>query len=294
MKTKTLLAVICLIVAFGINGKGQPQYKYKIVWPPEEFSANIGFWKITYNIVHLSNDSDNTVEIYRVSKDEDGAYFLSIKIPSYVTYKKIKYKVVGIHQNAFANLKELTKVVFPKTLKYIEGGAFQRTSIENVILPDSVSFVGTGAFMNKCIKHVHIPNSVTNVGCGAFYSMFQKGEPLFNKNIFIFHSGADSIYAVPEGIKTVAEYSLMAHTESTPNLKTVILPATVDSIGPNAVKGVKNLYVKSPTPPLCGPGYINSYNKEFNVFVPNYDPQIIKRYKADPNWNKYNIFTADM
>lgn len=56
--------------------------------------------------------------------------------------------IKGIANGAFADYKNLKKVVFPEGLKAIGAYSFRSTKVENIVIPESVEFVGYGAFVN--------------------------------------------------------------------------------------------------------------------------------------------------
>ena len=110
---------------------------------------------------------NNNSEVYI-----DGSSYstwISIGIPSSVTYENKTYPVTGISMNAFRE-SNITSVTIPGTVKIIEGGAFQYClQLTRVTIENGVTSIGDNAF-NGChmISNLTLPNSVTSIGYAAF------------------------------------------------------------------------------------------------------------------------------
>lgn len=63
----------------------------------------------------------------------------------------IKDGIKGVADGAFADYKNLKKVVFPEGIKAIGAYSFRSTKVESIVIPESVEFIGYGAFVN-CIE----------------------------------------------------------------------------------------------------------------------------------------------
>lgn len=79
------------------------------------------------------------------------------------------FEVREIGSEAFKELRNVTSVVLPNTIKKIGFGAFSATSIVNVEIPSSVNEIGDAAFSN-CLKlaEVIIEDSVKNLKIGEY------------------------------------------------------------------------------------------------------------------------------
>ena len=75
-------------------------------------------------------------------------------------------------------LKNITSVKFPNTLKYIGTRAFNTDLLSEVIIPDSVSVIRDAAFSDNNITNVEIGTGITSIGHYAFNS-----NPLVTVNI---------------------------------------------------------------------------------------------------------------
>jgi hypothetical protein len=94
----------------------------------------------------------------------------TISIPASVTYKGIKYRVVGIEEGAFEGNDKLTKVTIPKSVGYIENRAFaDMKSLRRAVIPASVLRIGDEAYAGDGnLMTVSISSSSSNIGKGAF------------------------------------------------------------------------------------------------------------------------------
>ena len=99
--------------------------------------------------VKYSYYDDNTALLLSV-KDDDGKPVVSghFVIPNTIDVEGKQYTVIGIHDNVFFDVKNLTGVTLPDGTKIIEETAFQWCSdlekIENI--PSHLDFIGEGAF----------------------------------------------------------------------------------------------------------------------------------------------------
>ena len=107
---------------------------------------------IYYNIYHEgSTDSKSTSVLVTHNGDSPhdypGRYTGVVVIPETVVYEDQVYTVVGINMWAFWGCTELTGVVIPKTVTFIENRAFYEcTALEYVTIPNSVTWIGEAAF----------------------------------------------------------------------------------------------------------------------------------------------------
>lgn len=134
--------------------------------------------------------------------------------------------VWGIGIKAFENNVNITKVTLPKNLSQIGNLAFTGcTALESIELPDGLTLIGMKAFSGSGLKSLSIPDSVD--------------------------SGLDSIVdncvnleyiKLPNGINYI--YSRFFY--NTPKLKSVTIPESVSSIGPEAFVGSSIESIKIP------------------------------------------------
>ncbi|MBQ2285369.1 MAG: leucine-rich repeat protein, partial [Clostridia bacterium] len=94
--------------------------------------------------------SNKTAEIIKVSTSKK-----TVTVPSYLTYKGVKYKVTTIGASAFKGSKA-TKITLPGTLKYIDEKAFYGCkNLTSITLPSSIRSIGKNAF-KKCANNLTI------------------------------------------------------------------------------------------------------------------------------------------
>ena len=96
-----------------------------------------------------------------------------------------------------------TSVVFPYSIKEIDGNAFYNTSLSNLEIPDGVTMIGNYAFYESSLSKVIIPASVQSIGMMAFENNNNLSE-VYCKALtppalggYVFPTGLSSIY-VPE------------------------------------------------------------------------------------------------
>ncbi len=94
-----------------------------------------------------------------------------VTIPSTITVKGKKYKVSGISEDAFYNLKKLKTVTIGSNVKVISGYAFYGCEkLKTVKIGKNVTKIKTNAFANcKALKKITIPSKVKEIGKKAFY-----------------------------------------------------------------------------------------------------------------------------
>jgi len=118
---------------------------------------------ITY-IVTSSSKTSPEVEVFDYTTQKK-----TVTIPDTITYKNVKYKVVGIGVYAFWYNTKLNKITIGKNIKYINTGAFDDCKkLKSVVIKSTkIKKVGSNAFYNtsKSLK-VKVPK--------ASYSKYKK------------------------------------------------------------------------------------------------------------------------
>ena len=163
-------------------------------------------------------DAHEHQRLIQLDKDaverERTAYIGRVVVPEKVRYKGIRYRVTGIGKGSFFGRKQLTEVVLPPTLTYIDDAAFEGcTAIRELNLPASVTTIGFAAF-RRCmaLKQVALPESVRTIDVYAF---------AFCENLTQLQMSA-SVDTFPGNI--------VFHC---PLLKSIILPHTVPPVVQN-------------------------------------------------------------
>ncbi len=185
-----------------------------------------------------------------------GCYSLeSVIIPNSVT-------VIG--DNAFDFCKSLNSVNFPNSLKTIGGRSFACTNLSNLDFPLSLTSIGNGAFAGcDSITEVTIPNWVTSlidapfIGCKSLERVslpntlttmpgFRDCSSLTTVNIPTSATAINSStfmgcvmltdVTIPNSITSIGDWAF----ERT-NIRELIIPASVTSMGKEAIAACSNL-----------------------------------------------------
>lgn len=108
--------------------------------------------------------TDNEITIEKFETDKTG---ISLKIPS--EYEGMKITKIG--NNAFKEVKGLTKIVVPDTVTYIGNYAFYNKTTTEIVIPDTLKYIGNYAF-SHCYKmtttDLYIPKGAEYIGHYAF------------------------------------------------------------------------------------------------------------------------------
>lgn len=72
--------------------------------------------------------------------------------------------ITTLKGNMFANMKSLSKIIFPSCVTKILISAFARCNLKEVEFPDMLQLVEGSAFEGNSIKKITLPNSVTTLG----------------------------------------------------------------------------------------------------------------------------------
>ena len=151
----------------------------------------------------------------------------------------------------------LEEIHIPKNVKYIGSGAFSTTNLKNITFDEGLTTLPDYAFSNTDLTTIDIPESVTDIGYNCFANSknlltidlpdnLEKLDGLaFNGTAWYEKQANGAVYiekafynykgempkntklTIKKGTKIIADYSLINET----NLKTVILPDSVKTIG---------------------------------------------------------------
>ena len=224
--------------------------------------------------------------------------------------------LTSIGQRAFALCKALTTITIPSTVttlgQYtfawcynlqsatIGGGVttipqwafFNDTLLNTVVLSEGLKTIDYNAFNNcKRLSSINLPESVTSVKGSSFTECNAIAEPLYNSHLFAYMPKSyEGGYAVPNGISVI---SSMAFIDCA-NLTSVILPASIDSIGYGAFVGnssLKYFTLLTPIPPKT-----DAENGPSRVFSSEYMPKMVfipsteayTAYTGDSYWNSFS------
>lgn len=224
--------------------------------------------------------------------------------------------LTSIGQRAFAVCKALTTITIPSTVttlgQYtfawcynlqsatIGGGVttipqwafFNDTLLNTVVLSEGLDTIDYNAFYTcKRLSSINLPESVTSVKGSSFSGCNAIAEPLYNSHLFAYMPKSyEGGYAVPNGISVI---SSMAFIDCA-NLTSVILPASIDSIGYGAFasnSSLKYFTLLTPIPPKT-----DAENGPSRVFSSEYMPKMVfipsteayTAYSGTSYWNSFS------
>lgn len=259
MKTfvcKLLLFLTAVLVPYNALA-----YSGKIKLEPNSVFSDEGLF------YHIVSEEDRTVEVIMpcdLTPDFYGEYSCwnyrtdkSLSIPTRCIGRSITYKVVGIGPGAFklATAKEIT---LPSTVSYISDLAFSSINCETINIPAECSYISESAFKNSShddpffnvlgiitrINQLNIANPQYSVidGCLCCTDKYNDkahhdgdGKP---KSLMSYISKLTSdtdnedkiVLELPQGIEHIFESAF----ENNHNIKRIIIPNCVDTIGPYA------------------------------------------------------------
>ncbi len=251
--------------------------------PDEKISNIVG------NIIHTSVTSNRTRNLcailisfilpliifyhphilYEYNKEEKGYFvrFYTVGITNQSTVdipEKYKGKpVVGIRGNVFANMKNLTKVELPNSIRIIRGNAFKNdVLLRTISLPEELTYLGGSAFKNcLSLESILIPKNVTEIQGETFKECDSLKEVVLHDGITDIHgeafSGCNSLkeidlppqiteihgntfeycssltrIEIPEGVTRIGGHAFYGCT----SLSEVILPQSLLEIGSSAFR----------------------------------------------------------
>ncbi len=111
--------------------------------------------------------------------------------------------VIGIGDNAFKERNDITSVVIPEGVKYINRGAFQNClGLITVSIPDTVILISEYAF-HGCERLIEVKNdSVLNIAIGGSSN---GGIGLYVKNVYSSDSGSSYLSTTADGFHVYAK-----------------------------------------------------------------------------------------
>lgn len=184
-------------------------------------------------------------------------------------------EVIGIGWYAFANNTNITSIIIPDSVTWIDQGAFYGcTALNNIIIPNSVTSIGASSFVNcKSLTSITLPFIGTYAGGKdiSFQSLFESSVPESLKTVIITEQtnipggafrdcsniteiiinnlsgsiGNSAFYncsgltklEISEGVTSIGDYAFYSCT----SLSTISIPDSVTSIGYNAFRDCTSL-----------------------------------------------------
>lgn len=191
--------------------------------------------------------------------------------------------VSSIGEQAFINCISICVIPLPNQLTYIDNMAFMGCNgLTEITLPIEVSHLGDG-IVKDCqnIERINVVSGNTNFASndGVLYTS------AFDKLLVFPVKYANADYMVSESTTKIAPFAFV----NAKNLKTLILPETMTSIGKDAFIGCVNLatlQVYAITPPICENACFDNISKtQCELQVPQ---GCYSNYWVAPVWSDFN------
>lgn len=274
---------------------------------PNIAKATSETWKDTTQNIDWSYNVDNNGNIIYL-KCETSSVSGTVKIPSKINDKTVISLDGGDYRNhtwtgAFTNCTGLTGVEIPNTIIEIGKEAFKGcTGLKSITIPDSVTKIGDEAF-NGCVgltnitfsknisligekafyncsglTKVVLPNSVTTLGNYAFEKCnglkeitLSENLTKINNRVFGECTGLTSI-KLPKSVTSISsEGEYEGAFYKCVNLKKILIPDTVSSIGKYAFERCENLTIYGNDNSVAKK-YAEDNNIKFD-YISNWDKQ---------------------
>ena len=255
----------------------------------------------------------NTAYIKKAANYKDGMLYIgnvlyttNDKVPATVT---IADGTASVANGAFAGNSNITKVVFPASLKYIDYAAF--SNCENLVsaeLPEGIEYIGMVAFYNTAINSVKIPSTVTDIVYRAFaesdvakidmpdtlvtiddcvfdgtawYDAQPDGAIYLGKSLYDYKGKMpeNTELVVKDGTLLISNNAVGSYT----NLKSVVLPEGLVEIGHHAFyhTEIESITIPSSVEKIGDSAFADCYMLE-SVIIPPTVKEI--GYRAFGSW----------
>ena len=227
----------------------------------DEESANLTFtYEEQAGHIVVTGALDNAISVaipaelngMEVSEISDGAFWGNRKLVSV----SIPGTIQAIPENAFRNCSSLSNVEIEEGVEALEANCFSGcSSLATVELPDSVTMIGSEAFNRSAIKQIHLGRDMFDlaqdalVGCAALaeISLSEENANYALRDGVLYTYGNELLVKYPAKLEgdtcTVAEgtQKIGAHAFEGANLKRIVLPNTLNTLGEGAFKNCRNL-----------------------------------------------------
>lgn len=213
--------------------------------------AEIFVAPLKYKVISAA---DKTLSVTWTDNEDD--YSGVKEIPAQVEYEGETYTVVEVGKLAFSQVKGISDMKIPETVKTIGDAAFWESSLSSIELPATLEKIDESAFDATSLKSFTVPAGVTSLGADVLYGCTALETINLNDKItalpsnmaagctmlksivipecvteigeFAFSECAVlSDVTLPSALKTVGRFAFAY----TPDLKKLILPESVTSMG---------------------------------------------------------------
>ena len=159
-------------------------------------------------------------------------YSGDVKIPEFVTYKGVKYKVTSIGKNAFANCNGLTSIDIPNSVTSIGRSAFsQCDSLTSITIPRSVTDIDQNPFWGcRSLTSIKV-----NSGNKVYDSRKDCNAIIETRRNTLIAGCVNTI--IPKTVTKIGDWAFFGD----PGLVSITIPDNVKSIGNSALSGCNNL-----------------------------------------------------
>ena len=189
-----------------------------------------------YSNQDSNNDKNEVCYVYAIYGNERDYKYYTYKTPSSIKTVTIT-DATQIPGGAFANNKNVTKIVLNDGVTSIGDYAFQNNPLKDFAIPNYVETLGKYAFYNcKNLQEVFIPNSVTAIGAYAFYSCNGITKLNISENVatigdYAFYGCSNlTVLNIPNKTESVGSYAFAECR----NLKKINIPDSVTNLGVGA------------------------------------------------------------
>jgi len=153
----------------------------------------------------------------------------SVIIPNSVTY---------IERKAF-DFNQLTSITIPDSVIEIDNRAFSENKLTSISIGNSVKYIGFQSFANNKLTNVTIPNSVIEIGREAFANNQLKSitfPNVINIETEAFANNQLTSVTIPNSIKTIGQKAFADNP-----LTSVTIPDSIGTFNNNVFSGARNL-----------------------------------------------------
>ncbi len=169
-----------------------------------------------------------------VAKIDPSKQLESIIIPDSITIEGIKFKVIGIDENAFKNHKTLKNITFGKNIKDIHNRAFYGcVALSEIKIPATLTYISDNAF-DSCISLTKFIVDPQNKNFSSFNNV------LYNKDKTLLVKVPEAVYGSIVIPSTVSRIESGAFKDCK-GITNVDLPSSVIEISYNSFRGCTNL-----------------------------------------------------